>query len=260
MGRALIAALCRSGVNASSITLGEPNSLTRAALEKDFGVCTSADNTALIADSQVLVLCVKPQDMAAVLHPLQTALAKATPLIISVAAGLSVADLTTLCGSDLPIVRAMPNRPALLGAGATGLFANPGLSPQLRARATALLATAGSTIWVEDENQMNVVTAISGSGPAYFFLFAEALAKAGQAQGLSLAIATELAAATLHGAGAMVAQERDLSALRIAVASPGGTTEAALKSFEKSGFDAIVATAVQAAVTRSNELSTQFGS
>ena len=232
MGRALVAALRRHGHPAAQILVGEPAGDARSALERDFGVRATADNLEVAAAADILVLAVKPQDMAAALLPLQATLAHRRPLVVSIAAGLPVARLQECCGAALPIVRAMPNRPALLGLGASGLYAPPDVPAEARARAEAVLAAAGIVAWIDPETLMDAVTAVSGSGPAYFFRLAEALADAGRAQGLPDAVA----------------------GLRAAVTSRGGTTAAALATFETGGLERLVAEAVASAVRRGREL------
>lgn len=258
MGRALIAALRRHGHPAAQILVGEPSADLRLALERDLGVRTTADNIEVASAADILVLAVKPQDMAAALSPLQATLASRRPLIVSIAAGLPVARLRELCGAGagtaLPVVRAMPNRPALLGRGASGLYAPPDIPPEARARAEAVLAAAGMVAWIDSEMLMDAVTAVSGSGPAYFFRLAEALADAGRAQGLPAEVAARLAAATLAGAGAMAAADADLAGLRAAVTSRGGTTAAALTTLEAGGLERLVAEAVESATRRGREL------
>ncbi|MFM8518419.1 MAG: pyrroline-5-carboxylate reductase [Nevskiaceae bacterium] len=259
MGRALVAALRRAAVSGPEIIVFDTHAATRDALQREFEVRVAADATAHIASLDVLVLAVKPQDMATALRPLKSMLATHRPLVISVAAGLGTRQLAELCGDGVPLVRAMPNRPALLGAGATGTYADPALAASARQRAEAVLATAGCVVWVDDESLMDVVTAVSGSGPAYFFRMAEALAAAGIAQGLPEAAANELAVATLHGAGLMATHGADLAALRESVASKGGTTAAALAQFTAQGFEQGVADAVAAAVTRGRQMAAQYG-
>lgn len=257
MGRALLAALLRSGVDRRRITVAEAQPETARALGTDFGVAVVAQAAALPRDLDTLVLAVKPQDLAAAVQPLRDTLQTRQPLVISVAAGLTIEQLQHACGSGVPIVRAMPNRPAVHGVGATGLFAAPSLPATLRARAAAMLQTAGIVVWVEDESLMDVVTALSGSGPAYFFRLAEALAAAGRAQGLPAETALQLARATLQGAGAMADPDADLAALRESVTSKGGTTAAALAAFTAKDFESVVAAAVDAAVHRGRELASQ---
>jgi pyrroline-5-carboxylate reductase len=260
MGRALVAALLRAGMPATGISIGEPDSQQRQALQRVFGVRVSADNAEAAAEAEVVVLAVKPQEMSAVVRPLRAALLAHAPVVLSVAAGLRVADLEAFCGPGVAVVRAMPNRPALVGAGATGLYAGPGVSAEQRARAAEVMHAAGAVVWIEDEELMDAVTAVSGSGPAYFFLLAEALAEAGVAQGLPRPAAERLAAATLHGAGLMAATEGvDVAQLRAEVTSKGGTTEAALRALEAAGFRNALHGAVDAATRRGRELAEQFG-
>lgn len=261
MGRALVGALLRGGYPAADLRISDAHEATRTALQRDFpGVHVSADNLAAIAGARVVVLAVKPQEMAAVVGALRPTLQQNRPVVLSIAAGLTAADLGRWCGTGVPVVRAMPNRPALVGAGATGLYAAPEVDATARALATQLMSAAGSVTWVDDESLMDAVTAVSGSGPAYFFLLAEALAEAGVAQGLAPAAARELAVATLHGAGQMAAQSGgDLARLRAEVTSRGGTTEAALRVLQDAGFRDTVGAAVAAAARRSRELAAQFG-
>lgn len=258
MGRALISSLLRRGVEPKKILVTEAHAPAAAALCADFGVELVAAHE-LPQRSDVIVLAVKPQDMAAALQPMRVGLAGHRPLVISVAAGLSVPQLQAWCSDDgtVPVVRAMPNRPALHGVGATGLYALPSLGERLRRQATAVMEAAGIVVWVEDESLMDVVTAISGSGPAYFFRLAEALAAAGTAQGLSPEAARQLATATLRGAGAMALPEAILAELRESVTSKGGTTAAALAAFTDRDLEGVVAAAVDAAVRRGRELALQ---
>ena len=258
MGRALIAALLRSGVDPTRIVVAEPRIETARALATEFGVTTIAEGRELPARVEVIVLAVKPQDMTAALQPLRAGLAQHRPLLISVAAGLTLEQLRVWCGDpSLPLVRAMPNRPALEGVGATGLYAPASLDPHLCNRAIAILQTAGLVVRLEDEALMDVVTAVSGSGPAYFFRLAEALAAAGVAQGLPAEAAWQLARATLQGAGHMATPAADLGNLRESVTSKGGTTAAALEAFSAANLEGVVARAVEAAVHRSRELAAQ---
>ncbi|MCS6946730.1 MAG: pyrroline-5-carboxylate reductase [Steroidobacteraceae bacterium] len=260
MGRALLAALVRAGHPRDCLTVGEPNSTVRANLQRDLGIAAYADNAAAVAGAEVVILAVKPQDAAATLTPLRAPLAPLQPLLLSIVAGLRCADLEHWSG-PLPIVRAMPNRPALVGAGASGLYAPPAVSTRHRELATYVMQSAGTVVWLESEAQLNAVTAVSGSGPAYFFLLAEALVGAAIAQGLSEPVARRLAIATLYGAGVMAAQsDGDLTALRAAVTSKGGTTAAALEILDgATGLRPLVAAAVDAAVRRGTELARAFG-
>jgi pyrroline-5-carboxylate reductase len=178
-----------------------------------------------------------------------------------VAAGVRVAAIEAWCGGGLAVVRAMPNRPALVGAGATGLFAPPATGADPRARAENLMRAVGEVVWVPSEEALDVVTALSGSGPAYFFFLAELMMQAAVDLGLEPQGARRLAIATLHGSGLLAqSSDGDLARLRAEVTSKGGTTEAALKSLTAADLRGIVARALEAAARRSGELATQFAS
>jgi pyrroline-5-carboxylate reductase len=260
MGRAIIAALLRAGFRAEDIRVGEPLATARDALARDFGVAASDDNAAALAQADIVVLAVKPQDMGQVLAPLSAPLRARKPVVLSIAAGIRVADLQRWCGTAIAIVRAMPNRPALVGAGATGLFADADVPAAARALAERVMRSCGSVVWVPREELIDAVTALSGSGPAYFFLLAEAMAQAGVELGLTADAAQQLAIATLHGAGLMAAQsDGDLAKLRAEVTSKGGTTAAALQVFDDAGVRVIVARALAAAAERGRTLAAQFG-
>jgi pyrroline-5-carboxylate reductase len=255
MGRALISGLLRSGTRAEAISVGESVPAAREALARELGVTVSADNEAALSGASVVVLAVKPQEAAGVLKPLARTLSQLHPLLISVCAGARVNDLEAWCGNEVPVVRAMPNRPALLGAGITGLYAPLKVSPAQRAIAEEILKSVGEVVWVPTEDTLDVVTALSGSGPAYFFLLAECMAEAGAQLGLEHALAQRLAAATLYGSGLLAqARDTDLAKLRAEVTSRGGTTDAALRTLESGGFRALVARALAAAAARGREL------
>jgi pyrroline-5-carboxylate reductase len=261
MSRGLLGGLLGNGAAPALITVTAPSAATRDALQRDFGVQVTADNIAAVHAAEVVVLSVKPQIMAAVARALAPALQATRPLVISVAAGIRVERLSAWIGGGVPVVRAMPNRPALVGAGATGLYAAPAVDAARRALATQVLGATGLALWVPREEDLEWVTAVSGSGPAYFFLLADAMAQAAIAQGMEPAVAMQLAAQTLAGAGALVAADPqpDMARMRAQVASKGGTTEAALNRFGALGFEQLVAAAMQAAATRSREMSEQFG-
>ena len=258
MTRALIPGLLRQGFAASQLRVGEPIEAQRDLLQREFGVVALADNHAVVADSDLVVLAVKPQQLTALLTALCPTLVRHTPLLLSIVAGLRLAHLAACC-PGLSIVRAMPNRPALVGAGATALYAGAEVGAAARALAEQVMSAAGGTVWVQRESDLDIVTALSGSGPAYFFLLAEQLAAAAVAQGLDAATAQMLAAQTLRGAGALAARTSTLAEEREAVTSKGGTTAAALAALEAGGFGKLVAAAVAAATHRSAELGAQFG-
>jgi pyrroline-5-carboxylate reductase len=201
------------------------------------------------------VLAVKPQDAAALLQSLAAVLAAERPLLISVAAGVRVAALESWCGPGVPVMRAMPNRPARIGAGATGVYAPAAVGAEQRAAAERVLQALGEVFWVEAEELLDVVTALSGSGPAYFFLLAELMAEAGTELGLESSVARRLAAATLYGSGLLVRNgDGDLARLRQEVTSTGGTTEAALRTLEAADLRGVVRAALSAATQRGREL------
>jgi pyrroline-5-carboxylate reductase len=256
MARALLGGLLARGTDPERIAVSAPSDATRAALARQYGINVSADNRAAVAGARIVVLAVKPQIMEEVVRPLAAELQLSRPLVISVAAGIRIAELSKWVGEGVPVVRAMPNRPALIGAGATGLYAGPEVGDTERAQAEQLLAATGLAVWVENEEQMDLVTALSGSGPAYFFRRAELMAEAAAAEGLDPGVARRLAAQTLAGAGRMVAAESspDIAAMRAAVTSKGGTTAAALARFDELKFGETVREAVRAAAARSREL------
>ena len=259
MGRALIGGLLRQGMRPERITVGERESSAREALQREFGLTAASDNAAAVRGADVVVVAVKPQDVATVLSPLAGELARRRPLVLSVVAGVRIAALRHWCGPQVPVLRAMPNRPALVGAGVTGLYAPGQSSPAQVELAERVMRSVGEVVRLETEEALDVVTALSGSGPAYFFLLAELLAQAGSELGLPAAAARTLSVATLHGAGVLARSGvAELAQLRAEVTSKGGTTEAAIGVFEAAGLDEIVARAVQAAARRSRELAEQF--
>src|SRR2546421_11333155 len=227
MGRALIGGLLRSGTRPERLSVGEPVAGAREALARDLGTTAGADNAGAVRGAAVVVLAVNRQDAAAVRSARGGRWGARGPLLISVAAGLRVASLQAWCGPGVAVVRAMPNRPALVGAAATGLFAPPGVTEPQRATAAQVLSSVGEVVWVPTEAALDVVTALSGSGPAYFFLLAQLMAEAAAGLGLEAAAARRLAAATLYGAGLLAhGADADLARLRAEVTSRGGTTEA----------------------------------
>ena len=264
MGRALIGGLLRRGTRPEHISVGESFAAARESLAADFGIQATDDNAAAVATASVIVVAVKPQIAGDVLAPLKPLLQRTRPLVISIAAGIRIMALEGWCGAGVPVVRAMPNRPALVGAGATGLYAPPGVSNAQRGIAEKVMQAVGEVVWVTNEDHLDVVTALSGSGPAYFFLLAELLTQGATDLGLEPAAARRLAIATLHGAGQLAysgaqAGDGDLAKMRAEVTSKGGTTEAAIKALESADLRAIVARALAAATRRSRELAEQFG-
>lgn len=256
MARSLIGGLVARGIPGADIRVAEPVAGLREALARDFGVQVFEHATEAADDAGTWVLAVKPQvlrEICATLAPLAQA---QRPLVVSIAAGITSMQLERWLGGDVAVVRTMPNTPALLGAGVTGLFPNPRVDAADRARTDALLSAAGKTVWLDDEARMDAVTALSGSGPAYVFLLAEAMQAAGEAEGLPAEAARTLALQTILGAARMLTEDGAPAAeLRRRVTSPGGTTQAAIETFEAGGFHALVAAAIHAACERGRQLS-----
>lgn len=258
MAQALIGGLIASGVQPQRIRVADPLPQVRAAVEARFKVVTGDDNEAVARDSAALFLAVRPVDMRAAASAIAPIVAAEQPLVVSVAAGVRIESLTQWLGGYRSVVRAMPNRPALLRKGVTALFAPESVTEAQRTTATWLMSAVGATVWVEREEQLDAVTAVSGSGPAYFFLLMELLENAGREQGLSAAVARTLAIETAYGAAAMAHAGPDApQALKAQVASKGGTTDAALQVLEKADLRSIVSRAVAAACRRATQLGAQ---
>jgi pyrroline-5-carboxylate reductase len=260
MARALIGGLIGRGTAPSQLSVGEPVAGARESLVRDFKVRVSADNRAAIDGCDLVIVAVKPQEAGAVLKALAPQLQATRTVLVSVAAGIPIASLSGWLGAAVPVIRTMPNRPALIGAGVTGMFAAPAVTTEQRRLAEQTLQAAGQTVWVARESDLDIVTALSGSGPAYFFLLAELMMQAAVAQGLAPEAARQLAVGTLQGAGALARlSDGDLGRLRAQVTSKGGTTEAALSAFAAADLRGIVERAMQAAAQRSRELAVSFG-
>ncbi|MDR3158435.1 MAG: pyrroline-5-carboxylate reductase [Zoogloeaceae bacterium] len=258
MASALIGGLLGKGFAAGDIRVTEPLPQQRLALGEKFGIDCLAETDAATLDANVLVLAVKPQQMQAALAPIAGRLQR--PVVLSIAAGLTLGTLSAWLLGYRRIVRAMPNTPALIGAGMSGLFALPEVTRDERRMTESVLAAAGETLWVEKECQMDAITAISGSGPAYFFLFLETLEEAAQSLGLSRQAARKLALQTGFGAASLAKSSPESpSALRARVTSKGGTTAAALAVMEEMGVAAGVIAGARAACARSAELARQSG-
>jgi len=257
MGRALIGGLLRKGTPAERISVGEAVPAARETLARELGLQATADNLTAVEHAQVVVLAIKPQDIAAALQPLQPVLQRNRPLVLSVAAGVRVAALQAACGPGVPVVRAMPNTPAAIGRGMTVMTPSAAVTAAQRMLADELLGAVGATAWVDDEALMDPVTAVSGSGPAYVFLLIECLTRAGVKAGLDPELAERLATVTVAGAGAYAERSGEPAAeLRRRVTSPNGTTEAALRVLMgEGGLEGLLERAVRAAADRSRELS-----
>jgi pyrroline-5-carboxylate reductase len=260
MARSLVGGLIADGCDPALIRLSDPEADRLQDLAHRLGVAILTDNRAVVEDAGVVVLAVKPQILPAVAREIAPRVQAGKPLVISIAAGIRTADLACWLGTDAAIVRAMPNTPALVQSGATGLFANARVDTEQRDLAESILRTVGLTLWVEQEDQLDLVTALSGSGPAYFFLVMEALQEGATKLGLPAETARLLALQTAFGASRMALEsEEDAATLRQRVTSPGGTTEQALQVLEEGGLRTLMEQALAAAARRSRELADQFG-
>ncbi|QLC72809.1 pyrroline-5-carboxylate reductase [Pseudomonas sp. LPB0260] len=258
MAASLIGGMRAQGVAASAIRASDHGAEQRARITAEHGIETFAANADAVAGADVIVLAVKPQVMKGVCQELAEHL-EAGQLIVSVAAGITCASLENWLGPRA-VVRCMPNTPALLRQGVSGLYANTRVSDEQRQQAERLLGAVGLVMWLDEERLIDAVTAVSGSGPAYFFLLIEAMTAAGEKLGLPRETAAQLAEHTALGAARMaVSSDVDAAELRRRVTSPAGTTEAAIKTFQAGGFETLVEQALNAAARRSAELAEQLG-
>lgn len=258
MAIALVGGLIQRGFSPQDLAVIEILPEARERLTAQFPIRVFADASAEALACDVLLLAVKPQQMREALSGLPVGAER--PLIVSIAAGLRVDDLARWMQGGRRIVRAMPNTPALIGNGMTGLYADPSVSQEDRQRAEQILGAVGETVWVDREDLIDSVTAISGSGPAYVFLFLEAMQEAGRALGLSPEATHQLAIQTVLGAGQLARQSSDsVDVLRQRVTSKGGTTAAALDKMAALGVKAGLVAGMQAAAARSRELGDELG-
>lgn len=257
MAGAILGGLVAAGRDPSSLLVVEPFEATAAALRERFGVRVLPRGDASLAQASMIVWAVKPQVFAEAAAP--CAAHVGTALHLSVMAGIRSEAIARATGSER-VVRAMPNTPALIGRGIAGLYARPAVDARDRARVEAVLAPTGRTLWVRDEGDLDAVTALSGSGPAYVFYLVEAMMKAAQDMGLDAAQGRELALATVEGATALALQSADPpEVLRARVTSRGGTTHAAITSMEAAGVGPAIVAAIRAAQHRARELGDEFG-
>ena len=268
MAASLIGGLLAEDLQAGQITVIDPNERTREHLAAHFGVHTAKDSGAVIDEADVVVLAVKPQILQSVAEGLAPALQQRPeghqPLVITIAAGIRSVDLNRWLGGEtgtpVAVVRAMPNTPALLQTGAIGLYASQHVSDEQREMAESILRAVGLTLWVEEEGQMDAVTALSGSGPAYFFRIMEAMQAAGTELGLPAETARLLTLQTALGAAKMALESNEsVTVLRENVTSPGGTTEQGLRVMAESNIDALMSKVLAAAFARSRELASVLG-
>jgi pyrroline-5-carboxylate reductase len=261
MSGSIIGGLIEQGYSPDDITASDPNTDGLQVIHDKLGIRTTTDNNAACEKCDVIVLAVKPQVLKHVVTGLQDVIAQRqqAPMIISIAAGISCDHIQQWINRDIAIVRCMPNTPALVGQGASGLYANTHTSNEQKVIAEQLMSAVGYATWVETEALIDTVTAISGSAPAYFFLLMEAMIDAGIKQGLDRESATQLTLQTAMGA-ATLAKNSDVAVdeLRRRVTSPGGTTEQAILSYEQAGLRDIVEDAMQRCAERSVEMAKEF--
>ena len=255
MARSLINGIIQDN-NAVQLGVVDPDENQLDAIRKNWpSVATYTDINAMVAQSDVIIFAVKPQIMQTVVEDIASLAQQYQPLCISIAAGITEAKIATWLGGELPIVRCMPNTPALVQSGATGLFANTYVSSEQRDLAESILRAVGITLWLEQESLLDAVTALSGSGPAYFFLVMEAMQAAAEKMGIASADAQLLTLQTAFGAAKLALESSDQPAqLRKNVTSKGGTTEAALKELMDGGLVELFDTALHAAEQRAKQL------
>ncbi|CAC9584740.1 Pyrroline-5-carboxylate reductase (EC 1.5.1.2) [uncultured Gammaproteobacteria bacterium] len=259
MAYAIMSGLINNGTSAKQIKLSDTNEALLSLRKDEFNLEVFTDNVKLATHCDVIVLAVKPQVLSTVCHQLENTLKTGT-LIISIAAGVRARDIDRWLGGNQSIVRTMPNTPALLNQGVTGLFANESVTDLQKQLAGDILDSVGQSLWVEEELMLDAVTALSGSGPAYFFLMIESMANAGVALGLDEQTAQKLSIQTALGASMMASTSGDSAhELRAKVTSPNGTTQAAIDSFQDQNFDVMVAHAMRAAFDRAGELGVELG-
>lgn len=259
MASAIIGGMLDNGYQAGNIWVSAPDDSHLQALRDRFGVSVTTDNRHCAQQADMVVLAVKPQVMAEVCRDIAPVVQNTRPLMVSIAAGLGSDTLDSWLGGGLPLVRVMPNTPSLVGKGAAGLFANAAVTAEQKTMVQSVFESIGSALWVDDEEQLHGVTALSGSGPAYFFLMLEALEAAATEAGIAPKTARELAIQTMAGAAEMAARsEHDPAQLKRNVMSPGGTTERAINTFEDGGMRDLVQKAYNAAFERSQEMSKEL--
>ncbi len=260
MAASLIGGLLGGHVKPNMLWVSEPNAEQRQQLSINFNVQTTADNSTAAAQGDVVVLAVKPQVMHAVADEIKPAIQQHKPLVITIAAGIRLASIAGWLGDDIPVVRAMPNTPALVQTGASALIANQEVTAAQRNLAESIMRSVGLALWLEDEALMDVVTAVSGSGPAYFFLVMEILQAAGETLGLDRESARLLSLQTAFGSAKMALEStHDPATLRRHVTSPGGTTERAINTLLDGNIRQLFMDAVANATQRSRDLARQLG-
>ena len=255
MARSLIGGLVATGMSNKDISVSEPKADLREKLSKNFGVNALEENVSAVMGANVIVLAVKPQILQEVVTPLGSLVAEARPLLISVAAGVTCLSIERWVGSQPALIRVMPNTPALIGAGISALYANSNVGVDQRTLAEKIMAAVGKTVWIKEETLMDAVTAVSGSGPAYFFYVMQAIHDAAVREGLDTQTARLLSLETALGAARLAVESTEQpGSLQVQVTSPGGTTEAAINVLNNSGVRDALQQAVSAARARGGEL------
>jgi len=259
MAYALIKGLLNNGFDANQINISDPNEELLQSRESELKVTTYSDNTSLLSNSDIIFFAVKPQVLSSVCLELK-GVVKSKHLFVSIVAGIRSSDINRWLGGNFALIRTMPNTPALFQSGVTGLFANKVVDNDQKSLVESILSSVGECFWVNEEKLIDAITAISGSGPAYFFLLMESMKQAGMALGLDEETANSLSIQTAYGASLMANKTgKDSRTLRTEVTSPNGTTQSAIESFQDQNFEGIVANATRAAYDRARELSNELG-
>ena len=259
MAYALIKGLLNNGFDASQINISDPNEELLRNRESELKVTTYSDNALLLSNSDLIFFAVKPQVLSNVCLELK-GIVKSKHLFVSIVAGIRSSDINRWLGGNFSLIRTMPNTPALFQSGVTGLFANEVVDNEQKSLVESILSSVGECFWVNEEKLIDAITAISGSGPAYFFLLMESMKQAGMALGLDEETANSLSIQTAYGASLMANKTgKDSRTLRSEVTSPNGTTQSAIESFQDQNFEGIVANATRAAYDRARELSNELG-
>ena len=259
MAYALIKGLLNNGFDANQINISDPNEELLLNRESELKVTTYSDNASLLSNSDIIFFAVKPQVLSSVCLELK-GVVKSKHLFVSIVAGIRSSDINRWLGGNFSLIRTMPNTPALFQSGVTGLFANELVDNEQKSLVSSILSSVGECFWVNEEKLIDAITAISGSGPAYFFLLMESMKQAGMALGLDEETANSLSIQTAYGASLMANKTgKDSRTLRTEVTSPNGTTQSAIESFQDQNFEGIVANATRAAYDRARELSNELG-
>lgn len=258
MASSIIGGMLANGFQPEQICVGNRGAEKCQRLQQTYGIATTSDNHAAVAGTDIVVMAVKPQVMGAVIADLTRSISP-DAVVVSVAAGIQLSNLEEWLGEDRAVVRVMPNTPSMVRCGAAGLFANKLVSDVEKASVEAIFNAVGISCWVDDEAQIDAVTAVSGSGPAYFFLMMETMQKVGQELGLSEQVARELTIQTALGAAKMAStSEHSTTELRLQVSSPGGTTRAAISTFQSLDVEDTFRQAMESARNRAREMAEEF--